>query len=228
MTRRQQKPQCLEKRTVHLFRRRMLRWYRNEGRSYSWRETNDPYKVLLAEMLLQRTQADQVMHVYEELSEHFPTVGDLADAPSRELKTAIRHLGIIYRAERIKLLAKELVKKHGGEIPTSEAELLSLPGIGRYAANAVLVLAMGKNLPLLDPNIVRVLERVFEIKSEKTKPTTDEKLWQAVANLIPRGKAREFNLALIDLGATVCTQRKPLHDECPVRDICKYYNQARI
>ncbi len=226
MTRCNQKPQHLDTRTIHLFRRRMLGWFSKEGRSYPWRETSNPYKVLLAELLLQRTQAAQVEPIYEELSEQFPTVGDLADAPIKKLKMAVGHLGINYRAERIRLLAKELVTKYGGEIPENEAELLALPGIGQYAANAVRCLAMGENLPLLDPNIIRVLERVFEIKSDKARPVTDKKLWGMVVELTPKGKAKEFNLALIDFGAIICTKRKPRHDQCPVCSICKYYHRT--
>jgi A/G-specific adenine glycosylase len=118
-------------------------------------------------------------------------------------------------------LAQIVATEHRGEIPHLKEELLELPGIGDYIANAVLCFAYGESVPLLDTNIIRILERVFGIRSSKVRARTDKELWKAVERIIPPGKAKEFNLAMLDLAALICTSRNPKCSICPTADICK-------
>ena len=121
-----------------------------------------------------------------------------------------------------------VVEKHSGQIPNSEKELIALPGVGQYMANSVLCLAFGKKAPLLDTNIVRILERVFDIKSSKARARTDEKLWDFVRKITPPRKSREVNLALLDYGALVCTAKNPKCPVCPVSKICTAYKEGKV
>ncbi len=172
-------------------------------------------------MMLQKTTVKQVQGLIYKFIARFSTPKDLAEASIKEIKKIITPLGMEHRrAVRYKKWAGIVVEKHGGQIPTSEKELLSLPGVGPYMANSVLCLAFGKEVPLLDTNIVRILERVFDIKSDKARARTDKKIWNFVKNIIPPNKSREVNLALLDFGALVCTAKKPKCDLCPVSRIC--------
>ena len=112
--------------------------------------------------------------------------------------------------------------KSGGNVPRSEAELLALPGVGRYSANAVRCLAWHENTPMLDTNVIRLVQRVFSIKSSKARPRDDSILWDFVSSLIPDGKARELNLSMLDFASMICTPRAPLCNICPLNEICNY------
>lgn len=205
------------------FVKEILNWHQKNKRKFNWRRARDPYKIIVAEIMLQKTDAKKVSEVYDRFIAKYPNVQALSEAPLDELRRKIILLGIHSRAERLKNLAVEVIKNYGGEIPPDKKKLLELPGVGNYVANAVLCFAFNKDVPLIDANIIRVLDRVFSIKSSRPRPRTDKSLWCAAEEIIPKGAARRFNLALLDFAATVCTAKNPKHEECPVRSLCDYY-----
>lgn len=203
----------------------LLEWHTSNNRNYFfWRKTKNPYHILVAELMLQKTTAKQVQGLIESFLEKFPSVLDLENARIEDIKELITPLGMEHRRARVlKSLAEVIVEKHEGEIPNSEKELLALPGIGQYIANSVLCLAFGRETPLVDTNIVRILERVFSIKSERARARTDSMIWDFVKQMTPSGKSRDVNLALLDLGALVCRHGTPKCKVCPISKFCDYY-----
>ena len=215
---------------VNKFVEGILKWYEQNKRDYLfWRNTKNPYYILVSEMMLQKTTVKQVRGLIHKFIEQFPTPKDLAQASVEEIEELITPLGMEHkRAVRYKKWALIVLEKHGGQIPNSEKDLISLPGVGQYIANSVLCLGFGKDVPLLDTNIVRILERVFDIKSSKARARTDKKLWDFVRNITPSGKSRDVNLALLDHGALVCTAKNPKCTICPVNDNCTAYKEGKV
>lgn len=200
------------------FQNRLLEWYGEFGRDLPWRRTSDPYKILVSEVMLQQTQVDRVIPKFHEFLGKYPTIQDLAGAHPDEVKRTWYPLGYNIRPYRLHGIACEAVERYGGIIPNTAEELLSLKGIGRYTAGAIRSFAFNQDAPILDTNVMRVLHRIFIGKGDpkKQKPS----LWLLSEALIPKGKGYDFNQALMDFGATVCTARKPLCLFCPMRSLC--------
>ncbi len=199
----------------------LLDWGSENGRKYPWRETRNPYRIMIAEILLHRTRADQVVSVYEEFMKHFPDVDSLAQADPEAVSRIVHRLGLHWRVPLILELATQIRSRHSGSVPRDNSSLLNLPGVGEYTAAAVRCFAWGEPEPLLDTNTVRVVGRVFGI------PITDgsrrSKRFRTLSRALVDGiKAREFNLALIDLGALLCRPSRPLCDICPINDVCAF------
>jgi len=203
------------------FQRRLLNWYKEHGRDLPWRKTSDPYKILVSEVMLQQTQVDRVIPKYHEFLERYPSFEALADARPNEVKKTWYPLGYNVRSLRLHSIACETVARYGGELPSDHDELLSFKGIGRYTAGAIRSFAFNEDAPILDTNVMRVLHRVFvgtgDPKSRKNL------LWELSEALIPKGRGYDFNQALMDFGATVCTARDPYCLLCPMKDVCKTY-----
>jgi A/G-specific adenine glycosylase len=177
----------------------------------------------VAEILLRKTTARQVEKLYSKFLEKYPAPRALANTSTKELQTLLRPLGMEYKRARLfKKLGAKIVENHDGKVPDRLNELLELPGVGRYAANAVLCFAYGKDEPLVDTNVVRVVVRVFGFKSQKARLKDDPSLWAFAKSLLPSGGSRNFNLALLDFAAQVCTAKNPKCDKCIERDICQY------
>lgn len=204
------------------FQEALLSWFAEHARSFPWRQTRDPYRVLTAEMLLQQTDADSVLPVYEELILRYPTPAELANADKPELEALIAPLGLRYRAERLQASAAALA----AGVPPEEKALMKLKGVGRYIARAVLCFAYGAQVGILDSNVIRLLDRVFSIRSEKARPHTDPAMWKLVDMMVPEGEARQFNLALLDLAALVCRSAKPRCEICPLH-MCRWSRSAK-
>ncbi len=200
------------------FQRRLLKWYGEYGRDLPWRRTENPYKVLVSEVMLQQTQVDRVIPKYHEFLQKYPTLQELAEAQPEEVRETWYPLGYNIRPYRLHGIACEAMERYGGNIPSQEKELLSMKGIGRYTAGAIQSFAFQKDAPILDTNVMRVLHRIFigQGDPKKQKPV----LWMLSEKLIPRGKGYDFNQALMDFGAMVCTARKPFCLLCPMREIC--------
>jgi A/G-specific adenine glycosylase len=209
-------------------RRRVLAWFDEYGRSFPWRAADDPFEVLIAELLLQRTRADLVPEVFRVFLRRYPDAPALATADSADVVDVLRPLGFLHRSARLPALARVLVERFKGSVPRTEKELLSLPGVGRYVANAVLVVAFNKRRPLLDPNVIRLIGRVFGVSSSRRRARDDERLWAFLTELLPRRRSREFALGLIDLGAVVCVARRPRCFSCPLRDRCVALAGGRV
>lgn len=205
------------------FRRRLLRWYRQNGRALPWRTTRDPYHILVSEIMLQQTQVDRVVPKYEEWLARFPTLEALAAAPEEEVRRAWVPLGYNIRPLRLQAIAREAVARYGGTLPADEATLRSFKGIGPYTAGAVLSFAFGRRAPIVDTNVARLLLRVFVGRGHPRAPRVQRYLWALSEALLPRRGVFDFNQALMDFGAVVCVARKPRCLLCPMREFCRAY-----
>jgi A/G-specific adenine glycosylase len=205
------------------FRRTLLTWYRANGRDLPWRRTDDPYHILVSEMMLQQTQVDRVLPKYHEWLEKFPSLAALAAAPDQDVDQAWRPLGYNIRPRRLHTIARESVARFGGRLPSDEETLRSFKGIGAYTAGAIRSFAFGQRAAILDTNVARVLLRVFIGRGDVKAHATRKHLWAMSEALVPHKHVFDFNQALMDLGATVCIARKPKCAECPMTKLCRTY-----
>jgi len=208
------------------FQKRLLEWHYHNKRLFPWRTTEDPYAILVAEFLLQKTDAEKAESAYKKVLESWPSADALAQADSASLQAVFRSIGLLYRARRLKKAMVEIAEKHSGKVPDSFEELKRLPGVGRYMANAVLCFAYGKAVPLIDLPTSRVLLRVFNYKPAKKRAREDKKFWEFAASLIPSDSAREYNFALLDFANIVCTPRNPKCSICILKDLCSFSRGA--
>ena len=206
------------------FRRRLLDWYRHNGRDLPWRRTRDPYSILVSEVMLQQTQVDRVLPKYQEWIEKYPSLEALAAAPEVDVSATWRPLGYNIRPRRLHAIARESVASYGGSLPADEETLLSFKGIGAYTAGAVLSFAFGQRAAILDTNVARVLFRVFVGRGEPKSHAMKRHLWDVSRTVLPPVRhVFDFNQALMDFGATLCTARKPKCEICPMRRACVSY-----
>jgi A/G-specific adenine glycosylase len=212
-------PSFLNSSTRAALVQRLLAWFAANARDLSWRRGRNPYRVWVAEAMLQQTQAETITPYFERFISRFPDVHALADAPLEDVLKLWEGLGYYARARHLHAAARQIVAEHGGQLPDTVEELLTLPGIGRYIAGAVASIALGQDAPAVDGNVRRVLARVLVIR-EPIKPREWETL---AASLLPSGRAGDFNEALMELGASVCTPRAPRCDRCPLRELCRAY-----
>jgi A/G-specific adenine glycosylase len=202
------------------FRRRLLRWYGRHARTLPWRGGHDPYAVLVSEIMLQQTQVTRVATYYVRFLARYPTVGALASASADAVRDSWEGLGYYARARNLHAAARQVVREHGGVFPREVDGLRRLPGIGRYTAAAVASIAYGTDVGTVDTNISRVLHRVFRLRGPRGSSAHTRRLWQRAESLVPRGRAGDWNQALMDLGATICVARTPRCDACPVETVC--------
>src|SRR4051812_4433559 len=203
------------------FRQRLLTWYRQHGRDLPWRKTDDPYHILVSEIMLQQTQVDRVLPKYAEWLEKFPSLAALADAPQGEVFKAWYPLGYNIRPQRLQSIAREAVTRYGGTLPSDEATLRSFKGIGAYTAGAIRSFAFRQRAAILDTNVARVLFRVFIAHGEPKSHAMNRHLWALSEVLVPRRDVFDFNQALMDLGAMVCVARNPRCLVCPMAKSCR-------
>jgi len=202
------------------FSRKLLAWYARHKRALPWRDEPDPYRIWVSEIMLQQTQVETVIPYYQRWLARFPSVTALAAAPLHDVLAAWEGLGYYSRARNLHRAAQMVATERGGALPHTLAELLALPGIGRYTAGAIASIAFGVDAPVLDGNVKRVLARAFNIQSDVKSPAGAKEMWALAGSLVPPGKAGDYNQALMDLGATVCTPRAPACERCPVRTLC--------
>jgi A/G-specific adenine glycosylase len=205
------------------FRRRLLNWYHVNGRTLPWRETSDPYHILVSEVMLQQTQVDRVLPKYHEWLARFPSFEALASAPESDVTEAWRPLGYNIRPRRLQSIARESVAKYGGKLPSDEETLLSFKGIGAYTAGAIRSFAFRERAAILDTNVARVLFRIFVARGDLKAHATRKHLWAVSEAMVPRKQVFDFNQALMDFGAMICVARKPKCVSCPMTKLCKSY-----
>jgi len=205
---------------------RVLEWYAASGRDLPWRHTRDPYAILVAEIMLQQTGVERVLPKYQEFLQRFPTLAELAAAPTGAVIRQWAGLGYNMRAVRLQGVARQVVAERGGVLPSTVDELLTLAGIGRYTAGAVACFAYGRDVAFLDTNIRRVLGRVFRGPEEETPPWTERAALAMAEVVLPRGRAYDWHQALMDLGATICTVRIPTCLLCPISELCRSRGRA--
>jgi A/G-specific adenine glycosylase len=196
------------------FRRSLLAWYDRHRRDLPWRATRDPYRVWLSEIMLQQTRVAAVIEHYQEFLRLFPTIDKLAAAREASVLAAWSGLGYYRRARRLHAAAKIIVREHGEKFPPTAEGLQALPGIGRYTAAAIASIAFDEPVAVVDGNVERVLQRVAG------KRLAGEPLWQAANHLLDAKRPGDFNQAMMELGATVCTPRTPGCLTCPVIELC--------
>ena len=228
---------------LRAFQRRLLAWYRVCQRKLPWRETRDPYRILVSEIMLQQTQVDRVVPKYREFLRRYPTLKALAAARTPELRKTWYPLGYNVRPLRLRQIARRALRDHGGHIPDSYEGLLAMDGIGRYTAGAVLSFAFNQDAPIVDTNVARLLSRYFGVADRPTRsalrghpdggrsagrvPSSrariQKQLWALAEAVIPEGKGYLINQAMMDFGATVCTARAPRCPSCALRRACSSY-----
>jgi len=197
----------------------LLQWFKKKGRDLPWRMTRDPYAIWISEIMLQQTQVATVIPYYQNFLKSFPTIRHLAKGNLSKVLKVWEGLGYYSRARNLHHASQIVLNHFHGSIPDTLKDLLSLPGIGRSTAGAILSFAFNKAAPILDGNVKRVLSRLFAVPEDPKK--TEGLLWKISESLIPKGRSNSFNQAIMDLGATICTPKDPECVRCPLRHFCK-------
>ena len=201
-------------------RRRLRRWYASHRRDLPWRRTRDPYAILVSEVMLQQTTVRTAEPYYLKFIERFPNASALASATEDEVLSLWSGLGYYGRARNLRRAAQAIVSDHAGQVPSGESQVRALPGVGRYTAGAVLSIAYGARLPVLDGNVARVLARLFAVGGDPRRAPALGRLWEVARSLVPARGAGDHNQALMELGALVCTPSTPQCRRCPVSTQC--------
>jgi A/G-specific adenine glycosylase len=200
---------------------RLLHWYASSARSLPWRGNPAAYAVWVSEIMLQQTRVETVIPYFERWMQRFPDIHSLAEASERDVLRLWEGLGYYSRARNLHRAAQILVANNDGKIPSDRAALEKLPGVGRYTAGAIASIAYGQNEPALDGNIRRVLARLFNVDLPARSPAGSRRLWDLARQTLPPGRAGDYNQALMDLGAMVCTPQNPTCLLCPLSEICE-------
>ncbi len=203
------------------FARLVLDWYATNARDLPWRSRSDPYAVWVAEVMLQQTRVETVIPYYLRWMERFPRLEDLARAELQDVLQTWEGLGYYGRARNLHRAARLVMERHGGKLPRERKELEDLPGVGRYTSGAIASIAFGADEPALDGNIRRVVARVFDLELPASSPEGLAGMQALLEEHLPAGRAGDFNQALMDLGAQICTPRRPRCGECPLQDLCR-------
>jgi len=203
----------------------ILEWGKDNMRNYPWRNTRDAYRIMVAEIMLHRTKADQVKEVYEAFIEKFPDFISIVKTGPENIKSELYSLGLPWRSDLLHRMAEEVVKKYDGVLPLDRMKLMELPGVGHYIASAVLCFGYNLPEPVLDTNTVRVIGRIFGIKITDSSRRS-KKFEKIMYNLVACGEPRKFSFALIDFAAMVCSSgNNPRCDICPLKGICCFYGK---
>jgi A/G-specific adenine glycosylase len=210
------------------FAERVVAWQKSHGRrALPWQETRDPYHVWLSEIMLQQTQVRSVIPYYQRFRALFPTLGALATAPLASVLEAWSGLGYYARARNLHRCAQTIVSRHGGEFPGDPQITARLPGIGRSTAAAISVFAFGRRAAILDGNVRRVLARCFAVAGSASPAADRRRMWALAESLLPTTGIEAYSQGMMDLGATVCTHRRPACDRCPLASPCAARQQGR-
>ena len=211
----------LSARTLKSLRRRLLAWFRVHRRDLAWRRSRDPYRIWIAEIMLQQTRIAAVLPYYDRFLKRFPTVESLARAREEKVLRLWSGLGYYSRARNLHRAAKEIVARHNGEFPHELDSALALPGIGRYTAAAVLSIAHDVPLAVLDGNAARVLARLGAVRGDLRVPRRWRRLSDMAQQLLARDSPGDWNQALMELGETICTPQSPRCGACPIARVCR-------
>ena len=206
--------------------RRLRAWYRKHRRDLPWRRTRDPYRIWVSEIMLQQTQVATVIPYYKRFLAAFPTVRRLARAPEQRVLKLWEGLGYYARARSLHRAARRILEQHRGRFPRTWEDLAALPGVGPSTAGAILSIALDQPYPILDGNAKRVLCRLFGVDGDPGRAETQRRLWSLSRALLPRTRAGEFNQALMELGATLCTPKRPQCFRCPWEACCTAHSQG--
>jgi A/G-specific adenine glycosylase len=208
---------------IEFVRSGLLAWFAANRRDLPWRQTRDPYRILVSEVMLQQTQVDRVIPYYSSWLETFPTVEALAAAPTADVITAWAGLGYNRRAVNLQRTARHVVEHFGGEFPRDIETLVTLPGIGPYTAGAIAAFAFEQDAAFIDTNMRRVIHRLFFGVDVPERKASDKEIVALAAALVPPGEGWTWNQALIEFGALQCTARRPACVICPLQEACEAY-----
>jgi A/G-specific adenine glycosylase len=206
---------------LQLIGQRLTDWYEEYCRDLPWRHTQDPYAIWVAEIMLQQTRVESVLTYYERFLSRFPSMKALAAASLEDVLRAWEGLGYYARARNLHKAAQWMMRESDGQLPPTPEALLHLPGVGRYTAAAIASIAFGHDAVALDGNLRRVLCRLFGIDDDPGRPNTQRRLESLALRMLPQGRSSDFNQALMDVGATICTPTNPTCLLCPVMDFCQ-------
>ena len=213
---------------IKRFQSELLNWYQVNKRDLPWRNTDDPYKIWISEIMLQQTRVDQAMPYYERFMKLFPTIYHLAEADQQTVLKAWEGLGYYSRARNMHQAAKSVAKDYNGKIPDTWQEVTSLKGIGPYTAAAILSIAYQRPYAVVDGNVIRVITRYFGVRDDVRSAKVKNGIQSFADELIDRQHPGEFNQALMETGATVCTPANPKCSECPLSADCTTYRTAEF
>jgi len=206
--------------SARTIRAALLAWYDVHKRDLPWRKSADAYHILVSEFMLQQTQVATVIPYYRRFLKAFPSVEALARAPESRVLKHWEGLGYYSRARNLRQSARIIASEHGGRVPSAPGDLVRLPGIGRYTAAAVLSIAFGGKHPVLDGNVKRVVSRLFALAENGQTKTSENRLMEAAEGLLAPRRPGDFNQAMMELGATVCTAKNPTCESCPLTGLC--------
>lgn len=209
------------------FQKKLLAWYGKNARELPWRESKDPYRIWVSEIMLQQTQVDTVIPYYKKWLKSFPTLEKLAAAPEDRVMEHWAGLGYYRRARMLHQGARYVRDELGGKIPRTPEDLMKIPGIGKYTAGAIASIAFEAKAPILDGNVIRILTRLNAIEDDTALGSTLKKLWQIAEEALPAKNRGDFNQAMMELGATVCLPQNPQCGKCPVSELCQAHAQGR-
>lgn len=200
----------------------ILEWGSKNRRAYPWRDSPSGYKILIAEVMLHRTNADQVNNIYCSFITNYPDFKSILSAGPDKIRSELQSLGLTWRSSLLYEMSNEICRKYNGVIPLSKQKLMELPGVGQYIASAVLCFGYNMSEPILDTNTVRVIGRIFGIKVTDSARRS-KKFEEIMRDIISYGEPRRFSLSLIDFAALVCKNSRPKCDICPLKNICFFH-----
>ena len=209
---------------MELIAARLLEWYDRCARVLPWRGIHDAYRTWVSEAMLQQTRVETVLSYYDRFLLRFPDLPALASASETEVLKEWEGLGYYSRARNLLLGARQVMEKYGGELPRDPAELRKIRGIGPYTAGAVASIAFGIPVPAVDGNVIRVLSRLFGIRTDALEPKTRRRIEELAASLVPDERPGDYNQSVMDLGATVCVPGTPDCSRCPLSALCDAYS----
>lgn len=212
--------------TLEQFHLALLKWWHKHHRSFPWRETDNPFHLLMSELMLRRTRADQVVAVYNHFTSKYPDANTLASADPEQVAEDLYSLGLAWRIPAFQEIAKLLYHEFDGKVPERYSALLTLPGVGDYVASAVCCFAFDQPVKIVDTNTVRIIGRVYDIDTHR-ESRRDKKVRNLVEITLNLENPRDHNYALLDLAAKICLPREPLCKECPLSSFCAYYQRSR-
>lgn len=206
----------------------LLNWHLKNREEYPWRKDPDPYHILLAEILLRKTDRKKVLSLYTTLINSYGTPENTASANIGELEKMLKPLGLSsQKAKQLKKASEIILTKFNSKVPENLEDLLDIPGVGKYTANAVLCFGYGQKTPLIDTNLIRLLKRYFNLRSEKSREREDKQFWEFIKDLLPDEKVKEFYYSVLDFTNQICKLNHPKCCICPLNEHCSYYNSIK-
>ena len=203
------------------FQNRVIQWCTQNYRDFPWRNTENPFNILIAELCLQKTGAEKAEPAYKVIIKEFSTPALLAQADSSQLLPIFSPIGLTHRANLLIQIAQQIENDFSGKIPETYEGLVKIKGVGQYIANALLVFAYGQNVPLVDEGIARVYRRVFGMTRQK-RAYADKELWMFAEKMLPQNNIRKYNWGLLDINALLCKLGRPNCEDCPLNTACLF------